>query len=148
DQLGAQGTVCAGGRYDGLVEQIGGRPTPATGFAMGLERLLALQQTGTADKTGADIYLVVAGREAEIRGLQIAEQLREAYANLRTVLHCGGGSFKSQMKKADKSGAAIALVLGEQEIADNTIGVKPLRTEQAQTSVSQTELLKQIAGYF
>lgn len=149
DQLGAQGTICAGGRYDGLVEQIGGKPTPAVGFAMGLERLLALLETSDSQSMPAiDIYMVVVGSAAEERGLQLAEQLRDRYQSLRIVLHCGGGSFKSQIKKADKSGAKLALVLGEQEVSDKAIGIKPLRTDQEQFKVAQTELLERISEYF
>ena len=153
DQLGAQGTVCAGGRYDELVRHIGGPPTPAAGFALGLERLLALLwQTPAADAdervATADIYLVAVGREAETAARRIAEALRDARPDLRIAQHCGGGSFKSQMKKADKSGAVLALLLGEREAAEGTVALKPLRSGQEQQSVRQEELPEHIAAYF
>jgi histidyl-tRNA synthetase len=135
-RLGAQGTICAGGRYDGLVEQIGGKPAPATGFAMGVERLLALlQDDGMAlPKAEVDVYVVHQGELAGRLASQTAEQLRDS--NLRVLLHCGGGSFKSQMKKADASGACIALVIGDDEAQANEISVKPMRGgEQERVSV-------------
>ncbi|MCX7148100.1 MAG: histidine--tRNA ligase [Rhodocyclales bacterium] len=128
DQLGAQGTVCAGGRYDGLVEQLGGKPAPACGFAMGIERLLALwQDQGHRHETPApDGYLVHQGEAAGRFAFRVAEHLRSAGFSIH--LHCGGGSFKSQMKKADSSGAQIALIVGDDETAANSVSVKPLRT--------------------
>jgi histidyl-tRNA synthetase len=128
DRLGAQGTVCAGGRYDGLVEQLGGRATPAVGFAMGIERLVAiLEEEGAAKGLGnPDIYLVVAGEPATVEAFVIAEQLRNALPNLRLQVNCGAGSIKSQFKKADKSGAAYALILGEDELDRGVISLKPL----------------------
>jgi histidyl-tRNA synthetase len=139
DQLGAQGTVCAGGRYDGLVEQLGGRATAAAGFALGIERLLALRQA-TNSKIPCDhpdIYLLLQGESSSHQGLLLAEKLRDENPGLKILSNCGGGSFKSQMKKADKSGAAIALILGEQEIADKTVTVKFLREQKEQQSISQ-----------
>ncbi len=117
NDLGAQGTVCAGGRYDGLVEQLGGKPTPAIGFAMGMERLLALiEDRGlSVPDTAPHAYLVLVGDLAMRQGLLLAEQLRRALPALRLRSHCGGSSFKNQMKKADKSGAQLALILGEDE---------------------------------
>jgi histidyl-tRNA synthetase len=128
DRLGAQGTVCAGGRYDGLVEQLGGRATPAVGFAMGIERLVAiLEEEGAAKGLGnPDIYLVVAGEPATVEAFVIAEQLRNTLPNLRLQVNCGAGSIKSQFKKADKSGAAYALILGEDELDRGVISLKPL----------------------
>ncbi|MBK9160729.1 MAG: histidine--tRNA ligase [Nitrosomonadales bacterium] len=125
--LGAQGTICAGGRYDGLVEQIGGKPAPATGFAMGVERLLVLLQDGgmALPKAAVDVYVVHQGESAVRLAVQVAEQLRDA--GLNVLLHCGGGSFKSQMKKADASGAAVAAVIGDDEALANEVGVKPMR---------------------
>src|SRR5690606_31423880 len=115
-KLGAQGTVCAGGRYDGLVEQLGGKPTPAVGCAMGMERLvLLLQELGVIPASvndSVDVYLVAVG-DVQARALALAENLRTELPYLRLVTHLGGGSFKSQMKKADKSGAQLALILGE-----------------------------------
>ena len=142
DSLGAQGTVCAGGRYDGLVEQLGGRATPAAGFALGIERLLALRQdSGVEDQPQSpDIYLMMQGESSARHGLQFAEKLRDENPRLSVLSNCGGGSFRSQMKKADKSGAAIALILGESEIADNTVTVKFLREQKEQQTVSQNDI--------
>jgi len=139
DALGAQGTVCAGGRYDGLVEQLGGRATPACGFAMGIERLIALmqEQGSIADTKPLDVYLIMAGNTAEIAGLQLAEKLRAAIPSLRLLSNCGGGSFKAQIKRADKSGAKYALILGENEMANNEIVVKSLRENKPQETISQ-----------
>ncbi|MBI3479186.1 MAG: histidine--tRNA ligase [Nitrosomonadales bacterium] len=126
-RLGAQGTICAGGRYDGLVEQIGGKPVPAIGFAMGVERLLALlQEDGMAlPKPQVDVYVVHQGESASQLASRVAEQLRNE--SLRVVLHCGGGSFKSQMKKADGSGAQVAVVIGDDEAHANEASVKPMQ---------------------
>ncbi|MFP5439970.1 MAG: histidine--tRNA ligase [Gammaproteobacteria bacterium] len=135
--LGAQGTVCAGGRYDGLVEQLGGKPTPAVGFAMGVERLvLLLAQQQPAEVAAADIYVVAAGERAEDAALLLAEHVRDALPALRVQVNCGGGSFKSQLKKADRSGALVALVLGDDELAKGVVGVKMLREDVAQETVS------------
>jgi len=142
DQLGAQGTVCAGGRFDALVDQLGGRPTPALGFAMGVERLVALleEQQLEDDRAPVDVYLVSMGTAAESAGLVLAEYLRDKLPGLRLLSNCGGGSFKSQFKRADRSGAQLALVLGEREAADKVVAVKPLRGEGEQTEVAQSEL--------
>ena len=137
DELGAQGTICAGGRYDGLVEQLGGKSTPAIGFALGMERILALlesQQEQAAETI--DAYLVLLGDECEIKGLQLAEQIREQLPELRMIAHCGGGSMKSQMKKADRSGADVALILGEDELSKQQVTVKYLREKRDQQTVS------------
>jgi len=140
DALGAQGTVCAGGRYDGLVAQLGGRDTPAVGFALGVERLLDLIDTSTVD-TSPDAYLVALGDAAGAAAPSIAERLRDAVPGLRLVMHCGGGSFKSQFKKADKSGARLALILGEEELSRGTLGLKPLRGAGEQRSLTFDELV-------
>jgi len=135
DALGAQGTVCGGGRYDNLVEQLGGRSTPAAGFAMGLERLvLLIQELGCAPAAPApvDVYFVAVGDAAELRAIALAEQLRDALPGCAVGVHAGGGSFKSQMKKADKSGARIAVVIGEREIETQSAGVKLLRAGDGQ----------------
>ncbi|MDD5241434.1 MAG: histidine--tRNA ligase [Sulfuricella sp.] len=126
-RLGAQGTVCAGGRYDGLVEQIGGKPAPACGFAMGVERLLALleEYAFQAPQIPVDAYLVHQGGAADKFAMVVAEQLRDQ--GLHVILHCGGGSFKSQMKKADASGARFALIIGDDEAAVGEVSIKPLR---------------------
>jgi len=142
DQLGAQGTVCAGGRYDGLVEYLGGRATPAIGFALGMERLIGLldsEAVQTPDRS-PHLYIVLVGEQAQRHGLLLAEQLRDAMPQLRLVTHCGGGSFKSQFKKADRSGARYALVLGEEEVNKRQVGIKPLREERDQQTVSFDEL--------
>ncbi len=139
DQLGAQGTVCAGGRYDGLVEQLGGKATPAIGFAIGLERLLSLVET-QAGLQAPHAYLLVAGATAERAGVKLAEALRDAVAGLRLVMNCGGGGFKAQFKRADKSGARVALLLGDEELAKNVVGVKFLREERAQQEVPMDTL--------
>lgn len=149
DKLGAQGTVCAGGRYDGLVEQLGGKPAPAVGFAMGMERLLLLIDTlGKVPAELArqvDVYLVTLGDAAVTAGFRLAEQLRDALPGLRLVVHCGGGSFKSQFKKADKSGALHALILGENEAAQGRVGLKPLRDEGDQQDLSWADLPARLA---
>ena len=137
DELGAQGTICAGGRYDGLVEQLGGKPTPAVGFALGMERILALLESQQEQEAETiDAYLVLLGDECEIQGLQLAEQLREQLPQLKMIAHCGGGSMKSQMKKADKSGADVALILGEDELNNQQVTVKYLREKRDQQTVS------------
>ena len=141
--LGAQGTVCAGGRYDGLVEQLGGKPCPGVGFAMGVERLvLLLDELGAVpDSVGqaVDLYLVAVGN-VEQQALVLAENLRSDCPEIRLECHCGGGSFKSQIKRADKSGARIALILGEDEAAAGTVGVKYLREDRPQETVAQSDL--------
>lgn len=128
ESLGAQGTVCGGGRYDGLVEQLGGKATPAVGFAMGLERLVLMLETLelTDVRRSVDVYMVTAGEGTMMAGLKLAEQLREQVPGLRVMNHFGGGNFKKQFKRADKVGAAVALVLGENEVADGTVVLKDL----------------------
>jgi len=130
DDLGAQGTVCAGGRYDGLVEQLGGPSTPAAGFAAGLERLVALmaeRDPELPERAGPHAYLVVAGDRAAEQADGLAETLRDRLPDLRLIRHCGGGSFKSQMKRADRSGAAVALILGDDEAAAGEVTWRPLQ---------------------
>ena len=142
DQLGAQGTVCAGGRYDGLVEQLGGKPAPAAGFAMGVERLLSLMELGSMTLTTQvpDAYIVHAGEAAQAFAWQVAASLRGA--GLATVLHCGGGSFKSQMKKADASRARFAVIIGDDEAAAQQVTLKPLRGTAEQTRVEVALAIK------
>jgi histidyl-tRNA synthetase len=142
DRLGAQGTVCAGGRYDGLVEQMGGRSTPAIGFAMGVERLVALleEDLDRISLKTPHAYLVLVGEKSQASGMMLAEKLRNDVPGLRLITHCGGGSFKSQFKKADRSGAEIALVLGEDELDRGVIGVKQLRQEAPQQEVALDQL--------
>ncbi len=138
DRLGAQGTVCAGGRYDGLVEQLGGKPTPGIGFAMGVERLIVLleERDKPLELQTLDAYLVLVGDTPQKQGVLLADRLRRELPELRLMCHCGGGSFKSQFKKADRSGARFALVLGEDELAQGVIGVKHLREEREQEQVA------------
>ncbi|MCC7412527.1 MAG: histidine--tRNA ligase [Gammaproteobacteria bacterium] len=141
--LGAQGTVCAGGRYDGLVAQFGGRPTPAVGFAMGIERLISLLgQVGPGQ--GCDVYLIAVGDPAVLAALALAERLRTALPDLRLTTHCGGGGIKAQFKRADRSGAAIALVLGDDELGAGTVTAKFLRREAAQETLAQQHLEVQL----
>ncbi|TVO71193.1 histidine--tRNA ligase [Sedimenticola selenatireducens] len=149
DKLGAQGTVCAGGRYDGLVEQLGGKPTPAIGFAMGVERLIALlEEEGAPDLQNLDAYLVLVGETPQQQGVVLADQLRKAVPGLRLITHCGGGSFKSQFKKADRSGARIALVLGEDELAQGVIGIKFLREDVEQQQIALDDLADYLKSIF
>jgi histidyl-tRNA synthetase len=138
DQLGTQGAVCAGGRYDGLVEQLGGQATPAIGCAIGMERLVEIYQIagGAPADTGPEVYLVAVGPGAEQAAQAVAEQLRDARPGLRIETHCGGGSFRAQMRRADQSGARVGLILGEAEIAARTVGVKPLREAGEQVTVA------------
>ena len=147
DRLGAQGTVCAGGRYDGLFQQIGGKPAPACGFAMGVERLLALLPE-QSDRVGpaADVYLVHAGEAAEAFAWRAAEALRDE--GLRVTLHVGGGSFKSQMKRADASGARFAIIIGDDEAARGLVSMKPLRElgEQLQLGIADAAKLIRATG--
>jgi len=145
DRLGAQNAVCAGGRYDALVESIGGKPAPACGFALGIERLLALLGDGAGRPApGPDIYLVRQGATAERYGARVAEQLRDG--GLDVVLHCGGGSFKSQMKRADASDARYAVIVGEDEAAAGVVSVKPLREAAQQVRASVSEAIDLIKG--
>jgi len=149
NKLGAQGTVCAGGRFDGLVEQLGGRATPAVGFAMGVERLVSLLEAEHVpeEQYRPHAYLVQVGEAAQRQGLLLAEKLRDALPLLRLEVHCGGGSFKSQFKKADKSGAPLAMILGDEEVANGTIGIKFLREEAEQKLLPQQEAIDYLAGY-
>jgi histidyl-tRNA synthetase len=144
NRLGAQGGVCAGGRYDGLVSQLGGKETSAVGFAMGVERVIALlKQTQVMEQLPCpDIYLVTLGEAATQEGVLLSERLRDALPKLRLINHCGGGNLKNQMKKADKSQARYALILGEDELVNQTIGFKPLRGggDQMQIAISELEL--------
>ena len=144
ESLGAQGTVCAGGRYDGLVEHLGGRSTPAVGFAMGLERLLLLLETAGAlarlPDTAPHACLVALGEAAENHRLVLAERLRDEVAGLRVLVVHGGGGMKSRMKKADQSGARFALIQGEAEFSAGNIAVRDLRREGAQVTVPAAEI--------
>lgn len=149
-ELGAQGTVCAGGRYDGLVEQIGGKSVPASGFAMGLERLMSLlidKELVNHDQN-SDVFMVLVGDSALRPGMAMAEQIRDENANLKVIMNCGGGSFKSQFKKADKSGAKIALVLAEDEVNNQTIAIKYLREKKEQETIAWSELSAKVSNIF
>lgn len=142
NSLGAQGTVCAGGRYDGLVEQLGGKGTPAVGFAMGLERLvLMLEQLDAVRLPEAvDVYVSAMGEGAELPAGKLAERLRDEFPALRVMQHCGGGNFKKQLKRADKSGARIALILGEEEVESGLVSVKYLREDIPQQRLCWDDL--------
>ncbi|RUO29838.1 histidine--tRNA ligase [Aliidiomarina sedimenti] len=143
DSLGAQGTVCAGGRYDGLVEQLGGKATPAVGFAMGLERLvLMLEQLDAVTLPQAvDLYVSAMGEAAELPAVNVAERLRDQFPTLRVMQHCGGGNFKKQLKRADKSGARLALIMGEDEVARDVVSVKFLREDTPQQEMSWAQIV-------
>lgn len=148
DTLGAQGTVCGGGRYDGLVEQMGGRGSPGVGFAMGLDRL-ALMLAEKIESSGvADVYVVSQGAEARRVAMQVAEEVRDGVRGLRVQMHCGDGKFKAQLKKADASGARLALVLGEEEVANSSVSVKMLRESGDQISCSRDKLVSYCRDYF
>ena len=148
ETLGAQGTVCAGGRYDGLVEQLGGKPNFAAGFSMGCERLVSMlvDQGKAASDSGCDVYLLMRGDNSVAGAQLLAEAIRDHMPRLELVVHAGAGSFKSQMRKADKSGAKIALILGETEIETGTVAVKFLREDKAQAEILQSELVAQLAA--
>ncbi|WP_305829869.1 histidine--tRNA ligase [Photobacterium leiognathi] len=147
ESLGAQGTVCGGGRYDGLVEQLGGKATPSVGFAMGLERLVLLMEALEQDEVrrSVDVYVVTAGEGTLAAGMTLVEKLRTEVSGLRVMTHFGGGNFKKQFKRADNVGAAVALVLGENEIAENTVVVKDLHGGE-QTTMAQDEVAAKLAA--
>lgn len=146
DALGAQGTVCAGGRYDGLVEQLGGKATPAVGFAMGVERLVLMLETleliPAELSNKADAYLLAMGEKAEMFAFELAEQIRNQ-SSARVLMNCGAGSMKSQMKKADRSGAKVAIIIGEDEAEKRMVSLKYLREDQPQQQLSVGDLLAQ-----
>lgn len=150
DKLGAQGTVCAGGRYDGLISQFGGKPTPGVGFAMGVERLVLLLETlgqiPAELNQPAHAYICAFGEAAELAALGLAERLRDQLPGLRLLVNAGAGSFKSQFKKADKSGARFALILGEDELAGRVVGCKPLRDDSEQQSIAWDALPERLAA--
>lgn len=149
--LGAQGTVCGGGRYDGLVEQLGGHATSGVGFAMGLERLVLLVQEVNKSipvKSAVDIYVVYQGEGTTLAAFQLAEKLRSELPHLSTMLHCSGGNFKKQFKRADKSGATLALVLGESEVQNNQVVVKHLLGAAEQQTIDVTNLIEHVKAQF
>ncbi|HEX2494155.1 MAG TPA: histidine--tRNA ligase [Steroidobacter sp.] len=147
-ELGSQGAVCSGGRYDGLVVQLGGEPTPAVGWALGQERIVELLrvQQGALAGQAPEVYAVIAGERAEAEGLILIEKLRDALPSLRIETNCGGGSFKSQLKRADKSGAQFALILGDAETERRVAGLKSLRIEAPQTQIPWDDLAGELAG--
>jgi len=149
DRLGSQGAVCAGGRYDGLVSHLGGEATPAIGFAIGLERLVELYVLAGVPVPGRtpDVYLVAAGDGTTRYAFRLAESLRNAQPPLRVETHCGGGGFKAQMRRADRSGAAVAVIVGEDEVSRGTAVVKPLRAEAEQQEVAMADLAGTIAPF-
>jgi histidyl-tRNA synthetase len=145
DRLGAQGTVCAGGRYDGLIEQSGGRPTPAVGFALGLERLIALLQADNLLPSTAatpDVYVMPLDPACVAPAMELSEALRDEVRGLRVLTHCGGGSVKSQLKRADQSRARWGLLLGTEELATGTVSIKPLRGEGVQRTFARGEAVE------
>ncbi|WP_039971326.1 histidine--tRNA ligase [Vibrio halioticoli] len=148
ESLGSQGTVCGGGRYDGLVEQLGGKPTKAVGFAMGLERLVLMLETlELADvRRSVDAYVVTAGEGTMLAGMKLAEELREQLPELRVMNHFGGGNFKKQFKRADKVGAAVALVLGENEVSENNVVIKDLIGGE-QITIAQADLVNKLKEF-
>lgn len=149
DDLGAQGTVCAGGRYDALITQLGGRETPACGFALGIERLLALLEARSLlpGPSTPRVYVLSQGAAARREALHVAEAVREARPDLAVLVHCGEGGLKAQMKRADRSGAELALIIGEQEVAQGMVSVRPLRGDAPQTMVTQTALLAELGRH-
>ena len=149
DKLGAQGAVCSGGRYDGLVEQLGGRSTPAIGWAMGVERLIDLLRMAELAPTQgvADAYLVPLGPLAESQAMSFAESLRDKLPALKLQVHCGGGGIKSRMKRADRSGAELALIIGDEEASSGTVVIKPMRSGDEQVTISAAEAVDQIIRF-
>ncbi|WP_222836618.1 histidine--tRNA ligase [Legionella sainthelensi] len=150
DKLGSQATVCAGGRYDILVEQLGGNPTPAAGFALGIERIYLLMETLSLlklDEKKNTLYIIATNDQAVVRGLKIAESIRNVYPKVEVLVNTAGGSFKSQFKKADKSGALLALILGDDEMIQEQIGIKNLRSGTEQITVNQNMLHQVLKDY-
>ncbi len=143
DELGSQGTICAGGRYDSLIEQLGGKPNFAVGFAMGMERLLALVElAGNVPlERSIDVYMIRVGELAEKEGLRLAEEIRNEVPGLKLQVNCGGGSFKSQFKKSDKIGAEYAIILGDDEVSRKELAIKSLRNEQGQKIFNQEQAI-------
>ncbi|MEG9545391.1 histidine--tRNA ligase [Mannheimia sp. HC-2023] len=149
--LGSQGTVCGGGRYDGLVEQLGGHATQGVGFAMGLERLVLLVQEVNKEidlPKAVDVYLVFSGEGATFNAFQLAEQIRSELPQLRVMTHCSGGKFQKQFKRADKVEAKIALVIGESEVAEKQVVIKDLRSGAEQITIAQSELIAELNKRF
>jgi histidyl-tRNA synthetase len=148
--LGSQDAVCSGGRYDGLVEELGGEPTPAIGWALGIERLVSLMQAADvpAPPLSPAVYMVLAGERAEIAGLVLAERLRDALPGAGVLVNMEGGSFKAQLKRADRSGAALALIVGDEESTRGVAAIKWLRKEAAQEEWPWDELPQRLRAVF
>ena len=149
DKLGSQATICAGGRYDKLVEQLGGSTTPAVGFALGLERIVLLMELLNLgfDSTSFSLFIVATTNAAITNALILAESIRDAYPQIDVITNSSGGSFKSQFKKADKSGARLALILGEEEVQNQNVSIKDLRNEAEQITVDQKNLNQLLSDY-
>ncbi len=149
DELGSQGTICAGGRYDGLIEQLGGKPNHAIGFAMGMERILALVELleNVDIAPTVDVYMIRVGEAAEQAGMILAERLRDQLDGLKLQVNFGGGSFKSQFKKADKSGAAYAIIIGDDEAQRGDVALKSLRVEQEQITLNHDDLIDRLKSH-
>lgn len=148
DKLGAQGAVCAGGRYDGLVGQLGGAQTPGVGFALGVERVLLLQEAlGEREQASLDCYVLHLGDKASSAAWRFSERLRDASSSLSVVVHCGGGSFKQQFKKADKSGAKVALIFGEEEVSTSKVSIKFLREQRDQAVMAEVDAIAFLTDY-
>lgn len=150
DKLGSQATICAGGRYDLLVEQLGGAPTPAAGFALGIERIVLLMETLNLleqQNQQKSIFIIATNSEATTKGMLLAELIRTAYSHVEVITNTSGGSFKSQFKKADKSGARLALILGDDEIANESISIKDLRLKSEQVTVKQSNMIQFLNDY-
>ena len=149
--LGAQGTICAGGRYDGLAEQLGGKATPAVGFAMGLERIVLMLnelELNSDVKADVDVYSVLVGDDTDVAGFAMAELIRTELPSIKMMHHCGAGNFKKQMKRADKSGAKVALIIGETELQDNSVTIKDLQGKVDQQTVAMNQLIAVLPTYF
>jgi histidyl-tRNA synthetase len=149
EHLGSQGTICAGGRYDGLIEQLGGKANHAIGFAMGMERILALLELleNAPVENSTDVYMIRVGSIAEAAGMRLAERIRDALPGLKLQVNCGGGSFKSQFKKADKSGAEFAIIIGDDEAQRGEAALKPLRIDQEQITHNHDQLLQTLQDW-
>ena len=148
DTLGAQNTVCAGGRYDGLVEQLGGKSTPGIGFAMGLDRVALMLDERYEPRAAADIYVASMGDVARHQAMLLAESIRDMFPNLRVMVHCTEGKFKAQLKKADASNATVALVIGDDEIAQGAVGLKHLRGDGQQVNVAASDIIAYLNKVF
>lgn len=148
DSLGAQGTVCGGGRYDGLVEEVGGKPTPAVGFAIGIDRLALMMEGKFEFPANADVYIASLGEKARVQAMLLAEELRDDETSRKVVVHCGDGKFKSQMKKADQSGAALAIIIGEDEVNNDEASIKDLRERADQVVISASEVRDYVHKFF